>query len=313
MKKTTLLFIPIVLSVMPLTGCKDYKFDDPKAIFRNRDTSIKGVRLKCPYVTNADSILEHTYITDIENIVVKSLNKASFKSGSLKVDDSNRFLEFSCNSYNTEKTMGSADFKVYDNGYLIYKYEYIADLENLKMNSQTFRFTFDSSIAKSLIEKVDVEFEKSKAEEDRILATLTTDNFFTTLGKRKREVTLYESSGRKKGEYYDNGDVLKELKALDYTLLDGRPDLVSSAFPVSLANARTEKDGSYFNYEGGIASWSLSINADGTFAYMDYFGRDCFDKFYNVMRYYSLNPEQALSAIDNIFTISDNLRVSTNF
>lgn len=313
MKKRALLFIPIILSVIPLTSCKDYKYDNPKAVFRNSDTSVTGVRLKCPYQSNANRLLETNYINDIENVVIKTLNKATFKVGYSVTDSPNECLEFTCNSYVQTNTMGNAHFKVYDNGYLIYEYQYVEDLESLNLKKETFRFTFDASIAKTLFEKVNAEFDKSKVEEDRILSTLTIDNFFKTLEKQKREVILYETDGRKKGEYYDNGDVLKELKTLDYTLIEDSSFVATSyKYPVSLTNARTEKDGSYFKYEGGVASWSLSINADGESCRMDYTGRDKYNKSYRKEIYYSLNPEQALPAIEKIFTISDNLKNSTN-
>ena len=314
MKKTALLFIPIVLSVIPLTGCKDYKYDSPKAVFRNRDTSVKGVRLKCNYESKANRLLENVHINDIENVVINTLNKASFKEGVLKTDSSNECIEFNCNSYVESNIMGNAEFKVYDNGYLTYKYTYLADLENLQNKSQTFKFTFDEEIAKTLFEKVNNEFAKSKVEEDRILSTINIDNFFKTLEKQKREVYLYETGSKKKGQYYDNGDVLKELQKLDYTLLEDNSSIRSTFtyFPVAFANAHTDKNGNYFKYEGGQASWSIAINADGASSYMDYSGRDKYNKYYNLMFYYSLNPEQSLPAIENIFAISDNLKSSAN-
>ena len=306
MKKRALLFIPIVLSVIPLSGCKDYKFDDPGAVIRNRTNTKQGVLLTYGYESNA-SPLKNNRIRDFNNVVISNLEKATFEKGRHTVSQTTRCIEFSLGSYYAHESTGVANFKLYDNGYITYTYPYWTEG---KAKVDTFHFTFDPSLAESIVDQVYEEFDIAKAEEERFIATFTLDNFFKTIKNQKSSVWLRSEDRKDKNGYFDNGEILEELKKLEYTPFTSESEKIDRGF---WDVQYSDYPGSYsgrFAYKGGNVNWNLLIGRrgeDSRWAYMSLFGEDKYEKDYSLYAAYDLKTEQADSLIENARKISAGL------
>ena len=302
-----LLIIPFALSMLTLTGCKDYKYDNPASVIRNHSNGSKGVLLVYGYESNADSS-DNTHIRDFNNVVINNLKKATFTEGKLAVTNTNKSIKFSLGSYYTRQgSVGVANFTLYDNGYITYRYPHYKDG---KAYVDTFDFTFDASLAKSIVDQVYEEFDIAKVEEERFISTFTLDNFFKTMEKQKSSVWLKNEDRTVKTEYFDNGDILEELKKIDYTPFTSESEPVNrgiwdvdySGYP-GLYSGR-------FDYEQGKVNWSLLIGRredDSRWAYMALFGEDKYEKDYSLHAAYDLNIEQTETLITNVRKISEGL------
>ena len=307
MKKIRLLFIPIVVASIPLTGCKDYKFSDPKAIIRNRSNTKQGVLLTYGYESNA-STSQQNWIRDFNNVVISNLEKATFEKGRRSFSFNTRCIEFTLGSYYTHESIGVANFKLYDNGYITYDYPYWAEG---KSKVDTFHFTFDSSLAESIVDQVYEEFDISKVEEERFISTFTLDNFFKTIEKQKSAVWLKSEDRKDKNGYFDNGGILEELKKLEYTPFTSESEKIDRGY---WDVQYSDYPGSYsgrFAYEEGKVNWSLLLGRredDSRWAHMSLFGEDKYEKNYSLFAAYDLKTEQVDTLIENARKISEGLK-----
>lgn len=307
MKKSMLLIIPFALSMMTLTGCKDYKYDNPASVIRNHSNGSKGVMLVYGYESNADSS-DNVKMRDFNNVVIRNLKKATFTKGKLNVTSANKSIQFSLGSYYTSQgSIGVANFTLYDNGYITYRYPHYKDG---KSYVDTFDFTFDATLADSIISQVYEEFDLAKAEEERFISTFTIENFFKTMAKQKSSVWLRNEDRSVETEYFDNGSVLEELKKIDYTPFTSESEPVNrGVWDVIYC----DYPGSYsgrFDYEQGKVNWNLFVGKredDSGWAYMALFGEDKYEKDYSLHAAYDLDIEQTETLITNARKISEGL------
>ena len=292
-KKRTLLFIPLVLCCIPLTGCNDYKFDNPAAVIRNRTAKNKGVILVYGYETNPNNDIDNSYIRDFNNVVISNLKNVKFTGGKLKVSNENRSIEFSLGSYYTSQSIGVANFKLYDNGYITYTYPHPKEGSDKTVVS-TFHFTFDASIADSIVTKVYEEFDVVKEEEERFISTVTLDNFFKVMEEQKSVFSVKAVS--QNTSYIDDGTVLNELKKIEYIPFTDESERIDRAhWDLRYASYPTDYSNS-LSYEGGkIRTWNLLIGRGETsrWAYMYFFGEDRYEKDYSLHAAYNISEEQA--------------------
>ena len=304
MRKTTLVFIPLIISCLPLAGCKDYKYDSPDGVIRNRT---QEVTLVYGYESKASSGDKH-WIKDFNSVVVTNLKKATFTKGKNSVTAENRFIEFSLGSNYSSQSIGVANFKLYDNGYITYQYPRYIDG---KAVSDTFDYTFDAELAASIIDQVYEEFDIAKAEEERFIETITLDNFFKVMKREKCSFKRRSEDRKQALKYYDNGEILAELQTIQYEPYDfsnigidmGYWDMEYSNYPVSYTKG--------LDYEGGsFYAWRLEIGkgSDFRWAVMSFYGRDCYEKDYLFHRTFSLDIEQEEALIERTTSISERLK-----
>lgn len=316
MKKTSLLFIPLVLSSLSLVGCKDYKFDSPKAVIRNLTDyySKNGARLVYPYETNADNLTTHgrtCYISDVDNIVLKKLKKATFEEGSVAIKESERSISFELDSYTSQNAVGDAFFQIYDNGFITYSMQYFVSVKPVNLKKEYFHFVFDAELAKSIVDEVYEEFDRAKAEEERFIWKQSPTNFINAMEKRKGVVNIYND----RTSYYDNGEILAELRKLDFTSYT-KEENVSLIFNWKfIYHDRNYSDG--VDYEGGYYNyWECAIGEDSEsnkkFARFWFWGDDSFRKSYDRWTYFTLSDEQYEAFIQNTSSIAEKLELVKN-
>lgn len=311
--KNKWLLIPILAMALPLVSCdtKDYKFDDPNAVIRNKSNN-RGVRLTYPYESNAERNNDLTcYITDIDNIVIKNLKKAKFEKGKPSTPNPDKSIEFSMNSYSSKTSLGTANFTLYANGYITYSYRYIYNLDKGIVKTETFHFTFDAKEAENIIDLVYKEFDESKAEEERLLSKISADTFLEAISNKKNIVN-YSESGDLYGSYYDDGRVISEFKKLDFTPVDyetGATSFVNDQIGFTLMD---DENNDRLNFEGGRFRIYLYLDVLRGYAYLHFFGEDRYDKLYSNRHYYSLDSEQATTFLNNVVEILPTLRKTKN-
>lgn len=304
MKKTTLIFIPLIISCIHLTGCKDYKYDSPDGVIRNR----KGdVHLVYGYESKASSG-DRNMIKDFNNVIVNNLKDAKFTKGRSDVSSENRCVEFTLASNYSSQSIGVANFKLYDNGYITYSYP---RYDGKKAVTDTFHYKFNIELAVSVVDQVYEEFDIAKAEEERFLATITLDNFFKMLEKEKCYVAIRSEDRKQRLSYYDNGEALSALKEVDYQTFDfsekgidmGYWDIEYCNYPVSYSRG--------IKYEGGkMYFWRLEIGqaTDFRWAVLSFDGEDCYEKNYLVNQAFALDIEQETALVKSIAKICENLK-----
>ena len=310
MKKVGLLFIPIALSCISLAGCetKDYKFDNPNDIIRNRSYR---VYLDYPYESKSRLFAEDSVIIpDLNNIVINNLKNVSFTKGTYVTDESNKCISFHLSSYTSPEAIGSGDFKLYDNGYINYSFRYIANPKgpNYNVRTNNYNFTFDPSIAEKVINEVYEEFDRAKVEEERFLSTITMKNFVKEMKKVKSEFSYRPEGGSVNDNYYDNDEVISEIEKLEFTPFNEESEPIDrGTWGIWYSNSYTN-DSYYFDYEGGQVEWTLAIDRFNKWAFVDFRGYDCFEKRYSIRQYYSLKEEQSSAFFEKLSTIVPKLK-----
>ena len=297
--KNKWLILPLIAMIVPLTSCeiKDYKFDTPNAVIRNRSSN-RGARLVYPYESNAEpnSTLD-CHINDIDNIVINNLKKIKFKEGKPDTPNPDKFIKFTISSYSSKDAIGSGDFTLYANGYITYKYEYIYQTEKISIKTKTFNFNFDPSEAERIIDLVYDEFDKAKEEEERFLSAISVDSYFNATSKLEHCVN-YVVNDDLFGAYLDDGRVFSEIKKLDYAPVS-YDEGAQASIDYQLIFTYNSKDNGRINFEGGRLAMNLYIYANDGYACLQFYGEDCYNKYYLNRYYYSLDKEQAQTFMEN--------------
>ena len=285
--KKKILFLPLIISMLPLAGCRDYQYDSPNAVFRNRDGKVY-VKYKL------ESKSEESYIKDEDNIIINGLKNAKGVGNLNSVfPHGGDCLEFEVSNYVKEKWACQTDFSLYPTGDLFYRV--------LVPTSKSFTFTYyhykyDASVATNIFDKMDVKFKEVQAYEQELLTNFTSNDFIDFSKDRNPTIRDYYTGV----EFNDDGRLHEELKNLSFTPIE------RSAIPEDWegfayryrAFPYTERG---IEYKGTrINRWMYGFDKDGKYVIEELNFDDAYGRYFSFTNYYELDQSSGSAFIEKI-------------
>ena len=316
MKKKLLAFIPLVISVVPLTSCDKYSYSDPHKMIKNMYGS--DVHMAYPYAPKKESGL--LYITDkgstvveeikdIENVIVNGFKQVKTFNKVDSIDpSSDNYILFSFHHFVSENSVSLTYFSLYDDGNLYCNlYYYVKENGDYISKGKSLYFTFDAAIAKEIYNNAYAEFDRAKEEETSFVNNeITFDGFFKNLNENAGRASFIED----RTSLEDDGRIGEEFKKLSKKVDSNN---IVTEFPIEdfghmyiayeIFDPKSEYK-KYFTYNDmTLTIWRMELNEEGTYLHFEFDGCNKYFMHFRITRLYRINPSDGLETVNNIKAI----------
>ena len=278
---------------LSIVGCnRDYKYDDPKAVIRNRYGDVYLV-----YPLETKSEYSDSYVKDKPKAVLNGFKKVKeFTKVEAINPTTERSIEFAIDHYIGQNHGASTNFKLFADGSLTYS------VRALKFDTVKYSFTMEATLASEIIDNAYAYFDTIKKDEEDYLSKITIENYLNIIEKQEKLVFYYDENG-KSTRHNDDGQVYNAFKSLTYTfVVEGdMPEDYGSDYAKEAVTFIPLGDNEYqtISFEGGVVSyWRLYLSNNGKYVRMSFIGRDALNRSFYFQMYYSINPTRGNEIIN---------------
>ena len=319
-KRNIALLLPFLVAPVFLTGCEEYKHDNPNQMFKN--ITSRYVQLAYPYAdTEKDvSLVFNTpsgftkveTMRDKENVLKNGLKKIKKFKKAEHVNASGNPIMFSFNHRISKKSVSLSYFSLYKNGNLFCSMNYYVDIKD-PMITENVCFKFDADIAEEIYNNAYAEFDAAKEDDAYIHNELITfSNFFKTADEKHANVR-FDSDNSHIND--DGGAIRNELKKLANEV-----DLSNEVteFPITDAGNNfieyrivddNNENSSYFSYnDWDYTSWKAMLSENGAYLSINFDGQSKYGLSERIAHYYRIDATKGKETVDKIKQIVNTLR-----